>query len=129
MEASVLPWVGVAGLLHVEVRGGVWEELAHVEVRGGVWEELAHVEVRGCVGEELPHVRGQGRRPRAPVCDSASLGQRRSSREELARVEVRGGIWEELAHVEVRGGGRELAHVQGAVALRGAGEPRGVIPR
>jgi len=61
-----------------------------VEVRGGVWEELAHVEVRGGIQEELPHIRGQGRRP------SASLRRCSCSREELAHVEVRGSVRKEL---------------------------------
>ena len=60
----------------MEVRGGVWEELAHVQVRGGGREELAHVEVRGGSREELPHVQSQGRQPRVPVCDGAVAAER-----------------------------------------------------
>ena len=47
-----------------------------MEVRGGVWEELAHVELRGGGREELPHVQGQGRQPRVPVCDGAVAAER-----------------------------------------------------
>ena len=64
--------------------------------------------------EELPLAQGQGRRLRAPGCDSAGAGER-----SYPTPEVRGSGLEELTMPEVRGSLREEHHhFQGVVAVR-----------
>ena len=87
-----------------------------MEVRGGVWAELAHIEVRGSVLKELPPTRGQGRqlrgathrqRPGAATERSNStseerwLGRCRRAERSYSTFKVR------------RGGGEEIHLLQG----------------
>ena len=106
-----------------------------MEVRGGVWAELAHIEVRGSVLKELPPTRGQGRqlrgathrqRPGAATERSNStskerwLGRCRRAERSYSTFKVR------------RGGGEETPFVQGKeqqLRFAGAAVKRNPMPK
>ena len=74
---------------------------------------------------ELPHVRGQGQRPRVPDCEGAGTAER-----SYPTSEVKGGGREELPRVRGQGQWPRGAtpHPRSS-GCRGAGGPRGAIPR
>ena len=119
-----------------EVRGGGQEEQPHARGQGQK-PEGPHAQ-RAVAKRSYPtsEIRGSGQKCRAATAQEwprrATLSPRSGVAAGRSYPHLRPGAAAGRSYPmpEARGGGREdQPHVQGAVAARGAGGPRGAIPR